>query len=204
MKEKSRFSLFAKPPAEERGYHVPVFSARWLARAALFIALMVLLGYLPSSIINITTMHIPVILASSYYGLSMGMTLGAFFGAYSCIRALQGMAGIMSPIFMDPMVSIVPRLLLPLIATVLAQLWRHKKPWIHYGLSAILSTLAHTVLVMGTIYLLHSNAYGMALQLSNEAILWAILSVCATNGIPEAIAAGLLCTAIGTALEKRR
>lgn len=60
--------------------------------------------------------------------------------------------------------------------------------------------LTNTVFVMGLIFLLFSDAYAAAKGIGPELVLGVILAIVGTNGIPEAIGAGILVAAIGKAL----
>ena len=88
-----------------------------LALTGLFSALCVLLsitplGYIKLGFINITILHIPVILAAVLGGLGPALITGLIFGLTSCIRS--NMAG--TPFFGNPLCSVLPRVLFALSA----------------------------------------------------------------------------------------
>ena len=62
--------------------------------------------------------------------------------------------------------------------------------------------MTNTVLVMGMIYLFFGEAYAAAKEIAFDAVIGAILSVVATNGIGEAIIAALLASAVVIAVKK--
>lgn len=92
-------------------------STRALTEAGLLLGIMLMMnwtkiGYLPIGPIYATTMHIPVIIGAVLRGPGMGGVLGLCFGLTSWIQALQGTSGPTAFIFMNPLVSIVPRVLM--------------------------------------------------------------------------------------------
>ena len=74
------------------------------------------IGYLPVGPIFATTMHIPVLLGACLYGPGVGAFLGLCFGMTSWIQALQGASGAMSFIFMNPGISVLPRVIFGAVA----------------------------------------------------------------------------------------
>ena len=60
--------------------------------------------------------------------------------------------------------------------------------------------LTNTGLVMTSIYLLLSPEFAAAKNIAMEAVLGGVMAIVAANGVPEAIAAAVLVTAIGKAL----
>lgn len=69
------------------------------------------LGFIPLGILNATTMHIPVIVAAIVEGPIVGAIVGLIFGLSSLGKALTS-PGPMSPIFYNPLISVVPRILI--------------------------------------------------------------------------------------------
>ncbi|MBR3550144.1 MAG: ECF transporter S component, partial [Treponema sp.] len=67
------------------------------------------LGYIQIGLLAITIMHIPVILAVILAGLVPGVSVGLIFGLSSLIRAAQ--TG--SPFFINPLCSVLPRMIFP-------------------------------------------------------------------------------------------
>ena len=61
-------------------------------------------------------------------------------------------------------------------------------------------SMTNTILVMGSIYLLFSQQYAEAKNVALSAVFGLVTVTVAASGIPEAIAATILVTAIGKAL----
>jgi len=71
---------------------------------------------LPPPLPSATMVHIPVLLAVLVEGPAVGLTVGLVFGLCSCIRAWEtGMVGL-TLFFRNPIISVLPRLLVPLAA----------------------------------------------------------------------------------------
>ena len=73
------------------------------------------LGFIPIGPLNLTIMHIPVIIGAILEGPMVGITVGAIFGATSLLRAFT-MPTITSFVLMNPLVSILPRVLIGIVA----------------------------------------------------------------------------------------
>lgn len=69
------------------------------------------LGFIPIGPTRATIMHIPVIVGSILYGPVVGGFVGLIFGLSSLINALVNMTPV-SFVFLNPLVSIVPRVLI--------------------------------------------------------------------------------------------
>lgn len=94
------------------------------------------LGYIPLGIANATTMHIPTIIGSILEGPYVGTFIGLIFGVSSFIRQN-------TPIFADPVVAILPRLLIGIVAYYTYKLTKSS------GVAAVAGTLTNTVGVLG-------------------------------------------------------
>ena len=94
-------------------------STREIATIGILLGIMILLsstplGMVPLGVVNATTIHIPVIIGSIVFGYKIGGILGLFFGLISLIRAYTN-PNITSFIFMNPLVSVLPRILVGII-----------------------------------------------------------------------------------------
>ena len=89
---------------------------RKLVSAGMLSAISIILGMTPLGIIPIgplsaTTMHLPVIIGAVLEGPVVGLIIGAIFGGFSLYQAASG-GSVLAPLFMNPLVSILPRLLI--------------------------------------------------------------------------------------------
>ena len=66
--------------------------------------------------------------------------------------------------------------------------------------TAAVATICHTLLVMGSIYVLLTQQYAAAKNVAISAVFGLIMGTVTASGIPEAIAAAILVTVIGKSL----
>lgn len=185
---------------------------RWVLYA-LFTAIIILqnfvplLGYIPVGPLNLTIIHVTVIVAALVLGPGGGGIVGGIWGFITFVRAFVWPTSPLAAIvFVNPLVSILPRILIGVVAGyVYLGLSRHfKNQYLTMGTAGLLGALSNTFLVLGQIYLFY-NGHSQALyQIDIEALLPYILGVVATNGIPEAIIAALVSPLIAKPLLARR
>lgn len=177
------------------------FNAKNLAYLGLLIGIILVidithLGYFNVGFISVTSLHIPVIIGACIGGWRYGGILGLAFGLTSFFRALQGGQGLMTPFFMNPLLSILPRLLFGLFVGFLVDRLKGKNPFFHYAIPAFLGTMVHTTMVMGGIYLVYGERLAEMIGGNMEAVRAMVLGVFATNGLPEAVFAAVLALAV--------
>ena len=129
---------------------------RRLALCGAFSALVIVLtftnlGFISfSPVISITILPIPVILAATLGGLPEGIIVGFVMGLMSLIKAAMSPTGVLDPLFVNPLCSVLPRMLLGVIAW---GLWRllnmiPKMPkTISAAVTGFVATFAHTLIV---------------------------------------------------------
>ena len=95
-----------------------------IAFDALFLALFAILSYVPYigyitiGPISFTTMHILVLVGAMLFGKKKGALFGLFMGVFSLLVSLQ-YPGTVNYLFLNPFVSILPRVLFGLISGVI-------------------------------------------------------------------------------------
>lgn len=168
------------------------------------------IGLLPLPIIKATTLHIPVIVGAVLLGPTEGMILGAAFGILSVItNTMQpGLTSfVFSPFvtvggttgnFLSLIVAIIPRVLIGLFAYLVYKLIskRDRTKIIAYAGAGVTGALTNTILVMGSIYVLFGEQYAAANEIAFSGLFKVIIGIVGTNGVPEAIAAGIIVPAI--------
>ena len=75
-----------------------------------------------------------------------------------------------------------------------------KQDYIALPVTASIATICHTLLVMGSIYLLLAQQYAQAKNVAVSAIFGLVMGTVTASGIPEAIVAAVLVTVIGKSL----
>ena len=192
---------------------------RYMATLAMFCGLLLVMGatgigFIPLPVIKATTMHIPVILGAVLLGPAAGAVLGGVFGlcsiwanttspgllafAFSPFMTTEGLPGVLKSLW----IALGCRILLGVIA---GWLWKGlkkvlKQDYLALPVTAAVSTICHTVLVMGSIYLLLAQQYAQAKNVAITAVFGLVMGTVTASGIPEAIIAAVLVTVIGKAL----
>ncbi|MDD3362167.1 MAG: ECF transporter S component [Hespellia sp.] len=192
---------------------------RWMVSVALMAAIIIVLantplGMIQLPIIKATTVHIPVIVGAILFGPMAGAILGGVFGicslisntmaptllsfAFSPFLSTTGFGGVAKAIW----ISVGCRILIGVVA---GWLWILLKKWKLNTLAALpitgfVGSMVNTVTVMGSIYFLFAQQYAAAKEVAVTAVWGLIMGTVTASGIPEAIAAAILVTALGKAL----
>ena len=192
---------------------------RYMATLAMFCGILLVMGatgigFIPLPVIKATTMHIPVILGAVLLGPAAGSVLGGVFGlcsiwanttspgllafAFSPFMTTEGLPGVLKSLW----IALGCRILLGVIA---GWLWKGmkrvlKQDYLALPVTAAFATICHTILVMGSIYLLLAQQYAQAKNVAITAVFGLVMGTVTASGIPEAIIAAVLVTVIGKAL----
>ena len=194
---------------------------RKLVLYALFAALIFILGLTPLGFIYlpiaaITTVHIPVIVGSYVHGPKGGALLGGIFGLTSLIRCFSTpdataaiVLGTGTGFGPDNLVLVLAIIFLPRVLTglfsglIFKGMAKTGKELLAMGTAAVAGSLTNTVFFLGGLYVLAFEQTAAAMGVAGEnlgaALLKTLLGVVAVNGVLEAVAALLLCSAIGKA-----
>lgn len=191
---------------------------------ALFTAIIIImafvpyLGYINLVIIKATLIHVPVIIGSVILGPKKGGFLGFVFGCTSLINntfnpSLLSFAfspfysvGDIGGNFWSIVICFVPRILVGVVPYFVykgvRRLCKGKSgsDWLALPLAGIAGAFTNTLLVMNLIYFCFNEQFAAAKQITLDAVYGAILAIIAANGIPEAIVAAVLTTAVCKAL----
>ncbi len=196
-----------------------ITDTRYMATLAMLCGVLLVMGmtgigFIPLPVIKATTMHIPVILGAILLGPKAGGILGAVFGlcsiwantttpgllsfAFSPFMTTEGLVGVAKSLW----IALGCRILFGLIAGWLWKVFSRifKKEYLSLSLTAATATICHTLLVMGSIYLLLAQQYAAAKNVAISAVFGLIMGTVTASGIPEAIVAAVLVTVIGRTL----
>lgn len=188
-----------------------------LVLLSMFTAIIFLLAFTPIGLIDLpfikaTILHVPVIVGSVLLGWRKGAFLGFVFGLSSLIKntlAPSLLSFAFSPLIPVPgldrgslwalIICFIPRILVGIFPSLLYRAVRRLAGYENKAAragalvsSAVAGSLTNTILVMGMIFLVFREAYAAANNVAVSAVLGAILTAVATNGIPEAIGAAVL------------
>lgn len=183
-------------------------STRKLTTLAMLSAISVILGFTPLGIIpvppvNATIMHIPVIIAAILEGPIIGAIMGLIFGILSIIRAITT-GNILLPAILNPMVSVLPRILIGVVAYYAYKSLPIKNYKIRVGISAAIGTAMNTFGFLGMMYLLYAETAAAAFKVSLDTVGKTIVTIGVTHGIPEIIVAVIITVGVILALKKLR
>ncbi|MGN0517140.1 MAG: ECF transporter S component [Acutalibacteraceae bacterium] len=181
-----------------------------LAILGIFSALIIILAFTPIGMISFgvvsaTTVHIPVIIGAVVLGVKYGFILGLVMGLASLVRAATMPVSVLDPLFVNPLVSVLPRILIGVVTAavfaLLMKLFKNNKfTPIAAGISAVAGTITNTVFVLGILAAIYGEEIATTtLQASLKLIFGTIIG---TNGLIEIAAAVVLTAPIATALIK--
>ena len=142
------------------------------------------LGFIPVPIPfigNATIMHIPAILGGAMEGPVVGLLTGAIFGIFSFLYADV-------PIFKDPIVAILPRLMIGVVAWAVFVSLRRWSVDLASVAAGLLGSLTNSVAVLGL---------GLVLPVGEQSYLTPALVVAS---IPQVIAEALLAAVVTVVL----
>lgn len=154
------------------------------------------LGFFPwISGASITILHIPAIIGSILEGPLVGAGIGAIFGVFSLIQANIAPNTPIDVAFRHPLVSVLPRILFPLVTWGLFFVISKWKKIPAVIIASVVGTLVHTVLVLSMLVL--TNGSGILTGGAEGVTVWAVVgAIFIANGIPESVAAGILATLV--------
>lgn len=145
------------------------------------------LGFIPvpTPAGHATIMHIPVIIGAVLEGPVVGLITGAIFGLFSFLQ--PG-----APFFADPLVSILPRLFIGIVAYLVYIATKKINTILACALAGIFGSLTNTVLVLG---MATWRGY-LPPEVS--------ISVGALHGVPELIVAAILTVILVKGIQRIR
>ena len=172
--------------SEERG-SVFRLSVRQIVIAGILGGIAIFLGYtrlgfipVPNLAGNATIMHVPAILGGALEGPVVGTIVGGIFGVFSFIQAEV-------PFFRDPLVSILPRLFIGVVAWAVFASLRNWSLDVAAAAASVLGSMTNTVGVLGMAVLLGYLPLAAVVpiipQAIAEAILAAVVTVVVVRGV---------------------
>ena len=209
-KSSSKSAVERRPLARQSvsvPHKTPFLSVRQMTTVGLLGGITALLGLTGYGFIHLvyikaTILHIPTIIGAILEGPRVGMLIGLIFGCFSLWQNIIAPT-LMSIVFLNPIISVLPRVLIGFIAY-----WLYRsipgKAVIRIAVSAFVTTIAHTVMVMGLTYILYAKEFAEARHIPLDNVINIIIGICVANGIPEAVAAAFIVTPILVVLHKVR
>jgi uncharacterized membrane protein len=140
------------------------------------------LGFIPVPNLsgNATIMHVPAILGGALEGPVVGTIAGGIFGIFSFVQAEV-------PFFRNPLVSILPRLFIGIVAWIVFVSLRNRSVDLAAAAAGVLGSFANTVGVVGMAVLLGYLPLAAVVpilpQAIAEAVIAAVVTVVVVRGV---------------------
>lgn len=190
---------------KKRGFGNPRLQKQLIA--VVFVAILILqsfvpwLGYIPFGPLgNVTIIHITVIIAGVLLGPLYGSIIGGVWGILSIVVTVT-QPNLLTPVFINPMVSLFPRILVGLFSALIFNGLRNRIN-LNWSLivTAIAGTLTNTGFVLLSILLFASNAFANALGISESAVAVTFIASLGLNFVFEIIVAVIIIPIVSRAL----
>lgn len=161
-------------------------------------------GFIPLPMAKATILHIPVIIGAILEGPIVGAMIGLLFGVFSLIQNYVAPSSALFFAFQNPLVSVLPRILIGIVAYYTYKYMFSKKEIIKVGAAALIGTLTNTVGVLTMVNLLYADQAAKVLKVTTATVTKVIYGIALTNGIPEAIVAVIITVPVVMTLKKIR
>ena len=185
-----------------------LFRTRQLTIVGMLSAITVILGltgygFVPLPMAKATIMHIPVIIGAVLEGPAVGVMVGLLFGLFSIFQNMIA-PNILSFAFLNPLVSVLPRVLIGLTAYYCYKLVPVKNEALKIGVGAALGSLTNTIGVLGMIYVLYAADFAAARGIDPATVFAVVSGIAVTNGLPEAIISAIITVPVVIMVKKAR
>lgn len=160
------------------------------------------IGFLPIPPFKTTIMHIPVIIGSIAEGPIVGGFTGFLFGIFSIFQAINTPSPV-SFIFMNPIVAVLPRVLIGIFPYYIYKLIKRKSEYFGIVIGAAAGSFTNTLGVLSMIYIFYINQYADALHISYNTAVKTLIPLVA-NGFISAAAAIIITLPVILILNKIR
>lgn len=159
------------------------------------------LGAIPVGAISATITHIPTIITGIILGPVAGLIMGTCLGFVSLIHALTRPVGPLDPLFVNPLISVLPRMLIGVTAYyAYAGLTKVIKGVAGRSVSGVVAgavgSLTNTGMVFLMLYLIYAQKVVESVGMAFGALLVLIFT---TNAVAEALVSAIITTVIVTA-----
>ncbi|MBZ9689733.1 ECF transporter S component [Clostridium estertheticum] len=160
-------------------------------------------GFIPLPGAKATIMHIPVIIGSIIGGPIVGMAIGLIFGIFSIMQNIMA-PNILSFAFINPLVSVLPRVLIGFTSYYVYKLSFTKNDSLKIGLATVVGSLTNTFGVLTMIYILYAAKFAASKGIDPSIAAKTIYSIAVINGVPEAIIATIITIPVILSIKKMK
>ncbi|NLC55125.1 MAG: ECF transporter S component [Erysipelothrix sp.] len=174
-----------------------------IAILGLLTAIMLILGLTPFGTISfgaisITIAHIPILVATLMLGLKEGFMLALIFGVFSMTKAYLAPVGLLDPLFQNPLISIAPRLMIPIMTHLMAQATKSLNKTVGATLAVITGNLSNTFFVYLSMYLFVRDKFEIA---AGKSAITAIIGLVSTSTFIKTIIVVIITVPIVTRIK---
>lgn len=163
-------------------------------------------GIIASGKLSVTIIHIPIIIGTIVLGLPEGLALAGIFGISTMMRAASYPEGSLDALFQNPLVSVWPRLMIPVVVRLV---WKGVRriaddhtvsaALICSGFTAVFGVLANVTFVMSALVALYPARLGITDSVSASATV--VTNMIGYNVVFEILTAVLCACAFVPALQ---
>lgn len=168
---------------------------------ALTIAFVVMTAVPTAAASMALVMFVPTFATAIIYGPKAGMLMGLFAGVTTMLRAILAPMSPFDYLFINPLVSVLPRTLIGLFAyygySFVKKIFKNEKISIAFG--GAIGAASNTALVMTMLYLMYASEIVEMVGASFKVFL---ISIITTNAIIEAVAGAILTLPVVIAFNK--
>lgn len=163
------------------------------------------LGIITLPMIRITIAHIPILITAILFGLPQGLMVAAAFGITSLVIALTSPASLLDPFFVNPLVSVLPRLLIPVTTygvyhgIMKISAGRRGGSTAAVAVSLAVGNLTNTFGVYAMLYLVYAREI---METTGTPALTLIIGLISTTTLIKCTAIVAVCTPVVLALRK--
>lgn len=161
------------------------------------------MGFWTLGIVSVTVVHIPVLIGCYLYGKKGGLIFGLAFGIASLLNVVRGTTA--DQTFIYPWVSILPRMVFGLAAGIMFEMIKKKTVKTQLIFIPIICFIATYVFHTWVVFLPYIYTFSYMIQnvaMTKELMITG-LTIFASNGAFEALAATLIVPAIIYALDPK-
>jgi uncharacterized membrane protein len=101
--------------------------------------------------VSLTVMHVPVIIGAVIEGPAVGIVVGGIFGVAALVKAAVAPNGPIDAFFVNPFISVLPRLLIGIAAWAAYRAFRGKAGAIAAATAGVVGSLTNSFFVLGAL-----------------------------------------------------
>ncbi len=160
------------------------------------------LGMIPLPMVSVTIAHVPVIIVAILEGPVMGGIAGCILGLATLVKALTMPSGVLDYFFVNPVVSVLPRILIGFTTYFIYKSVRNINENTGIVIGSALGSITNTIGCIGLLYLIYGG-HGLSDNSGTAGVfILSILSILTTIGLAEAVVASIAAFAVIKALKR--